>query len=146
MNRKVLISIIVATGAVLAAAGALYIYSEQPETPVTTTKPSDETATPPPVNISKERVAETTIVYTNDGFKPSTTTIKKGSAITVVNNSSVNVIFSSADHPTHEEQPELNMEMLRPNESGTITPIKVGTWGYHDHIDESKTGSIIVTE
>lgn len=142
MNKKILIGVIVAAGIILFATVA-YMMQRQ-EAPTVTSETDSPTATQ--TETSNKSTSTATITYTNDGFKPSTITVKKGTAITVVNNSAVDVMFSSADHPTHEEQTELNMKMLRPNESGTVTPTKVGTWGYHDHIDAAMTGSIIVTE
>jgi plastocyanin len=87
-----------------------------------------------------------TIVFTNDGFSPSTLTVKSGTVVTVKNESSNRVQFSSDDHPTHREDPEINMKTLAPGESGTFTATKVGTQGFHDHIDDSQVGTLIVTD
>jgi plastocyanin len=87
-----------------------------------------------------------TITYTDNGFEPSSTSVKKSTAITVKNASSRDIQLSSADHPSHTKQAELNMAVLAPGESGTITVTHVGTWGYHDHLDDSKTGVIVVEE
>ena len=38
------------------------------------------------------------------------------------------------------------MSVLAPGESGTFTAETVGTHGFHDHIDDSKTGTLVVTE
>lgn len=86
------------------------------------------------------------ITYTDNGFEPSEITVKKGSVVTIKNSSSKNVQFSSDDHPAHRDNTEMNLETLSPGESGSYTATTVGTWGYHDHIDESKTGTITVTE
>lgn len=87
-----------------------------------------------------------TITATNDGFTPNTVTIKKGQMIKIVNNSSSPIQFSSADHPTHRLDPELNMSELAPGESGTVMPENVGSHGYHDHLHAEHTGTIVVTE
>ena len=87
-----------------------------------------------------------TIVFTNDGFTPNKLTVKTGTVVTVKNESSNRVQFSSDDHPTHREDPEINMKTLAPGESGTFTAKTVGTHGFHDHIDDSKTGTLVVTE
>jgi plastocyanin len=100
----------------------------------------------PPVNDETGQETAATITATEDGFTPSTVTIKKGQSIKVVNNSSSSIEFSSADHPTHLQDPELNMSELNPGESGTITPDNVGTHGYHDHLHSTHTGKIVVTE
>lgn len=90
--------------------------------------------------------ANATITFTNDGFTPNKLTVKTGTVVTVKNQSSNRVQFSSDDHPTHREDPEINMKTLAPGESGTFTAKTVGTHGFHDHIDDSKTGTLVVTE
>lgn len=92
------------------------------------------------------KVASATITATDDGFTPSNVTVKKGQSVKVVNNSSSSIEFSSADHPTHLQDPELNMSTLKPGESGTVTPGSVGKHGFHDHLHADHTGSITVTE
>lgn len=107
-----------------------------------TTDSADSTATE-----STDGTAETaTITFTDNGFTPTTLTVKKGTVVTVVNTSSHSVQFSSDDHPTHREDPEINMETLAPGKSGTFTATTVGTHGFHDHIDDSKVGTLIVTD
>ena len=87
-----------------------------------------------------------TITFRDKGFEPSELTVKKGTVITVKNESSRNVQFSSDDHPAHRDNTEMNMDTLAPGESSSYTATVAGEWGYHDHIDESKTGTITVTE
>lgn len=88
--------------------------------------------------------SETTIRFTDEGFDKSEYTSKAGEAVTVKNESSVDVEFSSDDHPTHRENPELNMETLAPGESGTFTPPGAGTYAFHDHINDQYTGTLVV--
>lgn len=149
MNRNILIGGIAVVGIILLATWA-YIMS-QPATNTSTptsnqTSTTEAPAAQAPSTDTKEATSVATITYTNEGFSPSTTTVKKGATITVTNQSSADLMFSSADHPTHLLQPELNMGTLKPGESGTITVTKVGTWGYHDHLKASEQGTIIVTE
>lgn len=86
------------------------------------------------------------ITFTNSGFSPQDVSVKKGTKITVKNDSDSNVQFSSDDHPTHTKQTEMNLRTLQPGESASFTVTRVGTWGFHDHIDDSKTGTLTVTE
>ncbi|MDB5187232.1 MAG: hypothetical protein JWM07_704 [Candidatus Saccharibacteria bacterium] len=153
MDKKATIGIIAAICIILLGAWAYMMAQPAVEraaqTPaVDSNKTTAETSAP--AEESSQPTAETssaaTITYTDNGFTPNTLTVKKNSVITVTNKSSKNVMFSSADHPTHQEQPELNMNTLNPGESGTITITKAGIWGYHDHIDETMTGTITVTE
>lgn len=87
-----------------------------------------------------------TITFTDQGFTPREITVKKGTKITVVNSSNTDVQFSSDEHPTHRDNPEMNLKTLAPGESASYTAETVGTHPFHDHIDESKTGTVIVTE
>lgn len=143
-SRGLLIGIVIA---VLAVAGIIvFILSgQQAKAPTTnqtnttnTSNTSDEGAAAP-----SERM---TITYKDSGFEPASITVKKGTAITVKNESSHDVQFSSNDHPTHRLNPEMNLSVLSPGESASYTATKVGTWGYHDHLDTNKTGTVIVTE
>lgn len=93
-----------------------------------------------------ETGATATIIFNDDGFSPSTLTVAKGTKVTVTNKSSVPVQFSSGEHPTHLEDPEINMDELAPGESGSFTVSVVGTHEFHDHHDDTKTGTLIVTE
>jgi plastocyanin len=150
MNRNVLIGSIVAVAIILLGTWA-YIMSRpaaNTNTPTSdgTNTTSEAPTTQEPATDTKEVASAATITYTDEGFSPSATTVKKGATITVTNNSSADLMFSSADHPTHQLQPELNMDTLKPGESGTITVTKVGTWGYHDHLKAGEQGTIIVTE
>jgi S-adenosylmethionine:diacylglycerol 3-amino-3-carboxypropyl transferase len=56
----------------------------------------------------------------------------------------MNMQFSSANHPTHREDPEINMEMLAPGETGTFTPTTKGSHPFHDHINAQYTSTLVV--
>lgn len=147
-SKAVLIVIIVVV--IIAVAGvAALIFANPTKAPTTTQNQETSSNSDTDANSSgtTDETGETaTITFTNDGFTPSTLTVKKGTKVTVVNNSSDDVQFSSDDHPTHREDPEINMETLQPGESGSFTVSTVGTHGFHDHIDDSKTGTLVVTE
>lgn len=86
------------------------------------------------------------IIFTNNGFTPNVLTVKKGSLVTVKNESDKRVQFSSDSHPTHRLNTEMNLKVLRPGEAASFTASTVGEYGFHDHIDESMTGKLKVTE
>lgn len=86
-----------------------------------------------------------TIVFTDDGFAESTYTVSKGQDVTVENNSSMSLEFSSDDHPTHLDEPSLNTSRIEPGESTTFTaPSEAGEYGFHDHINDQFTGVLVV--
>lgn len=94
----------------------------------------------------KPSAASTTIEFTDNGFSPAMLTITKGTEVTVKNTASQPVQFSSDDHPTHRINQGMNLRVLEPGESASFMADKVGSWGFHDHIDASKTGTLTVTD
>jgi len=135
MNKKAIIAAVLI--AILAIGGIVYALTSNPNAPkIVDSEP----------NSAQTSGDNATITFTDDGFNPETLTVKKGTTVTVINNASRSVKFSSADHPTHRENPELNMETLEPGEQGTFTPTTIGTHGFHDHLDEDKVGTLIVIE
>ena len=101
-----------------------------------------------------------TVAYTDQGFSPASVTVAQGLAVTWVNQSSKDMWVASAMHPTHmvydgtalkehcAAGAEASFDACRafaPAESYTFTFDKAGTWKYHDHIDASKFGTVIVT-
>jgi plastocyanin len=139
MNNKTTLWIVVLLVVVAGVGAGVYFATK---TPAANTNQSTNT----PSNNNTDTTAAVTITATDDGFSPATVTLKKGQTIKVVNNASSPIQFSSADHPTHLQDPELNMATLSPGKSGTVTPETVGTHGYHDHLHPSHTGSMTVTE
>ena len=94
-----------------------------------------------------------TVTYTNNGFSPATITIKAGGTITFKNTSSRNMWPASGKHPTHTDYPTTGgcigstfdaCKAIAPGgEWSFVFDIK-GTWGYHDHVNPSSFGKIIV--
>ena len=146
MTKPVAITLtIVVIVLILVGLGAWWYLAAQPAAapaPISqtqTTQTQDE-ATP---ETTEEGI---TIVFTDDGFEEDSYTVKAGQTVTVKNNSSVEVEFSSDEHPTHTDNPELNMEDLQPGQEQTFTPNNPGTWGIHDHKHAQFTTSLTVTE
>ena len=88
-----------------------------------------------------------TITYSDTGFSPQSLTVKMGTPVTFINNSSGPMWVASAPHPQHTDYPEFNQ--LKSVEKGgeyTFTFDKVGTWKYHNHMNASSFGSVTVSE
>lgn len=85
------------------------------------------------------------ITRTADGFEPQTVTIHAGQAI-VFQNHSKNPIWPASDfHPTHTLYPEFDPKgPVAPGASWRFVFGKTGTWTYHDHLDETIKGTVIV--
>lgn len=112
--------------------------------------PSSDATTPQTSDTSNEQqpaeaeTLGTEIVFTNDGFNPRELSVAVGTVVTVRNESDTNVQFSSDDHPTHLENTGMNLSVLAPGQSATFTADRAGEWGFHDHLDDSKTGRLTV--
>lgn len=136
MNKKVLIVIIVAVVVIAAGLWVAFGYKQTASTPAV-----DQNST---ANKPAAEKADATITYTDNGFSPTTLTVKSGATINIVNNSSSPLEFSSGEHPTHLEDPELNMSTLQPGKSGSVKATKTGTVSFHNHLKASDTGTLTV--
>ena len=123
--------------------------------------PVDDVYNPPP---SQEPLVvppapANIIIFTDSGFSPNLLTIKLGETVTFKNESSKPTWPASAMHPTHKVYPGSDIEKCGTAEESKIFDAcrdipaggswsfgfdNVGTWGYHDHLDASKFGKIIV--
>ncbi len=144
MQKKL---IILSLGVLLIAAACNKSSTDQTNNNATTPPP---TATPPasnPPSVSPPVSTDVTITYTASGFTPSTLTIKKGTMVTFVNNSSNSFWPASAPHPSHTDYVGFDAKQaIVAGQTWSFTFDKVGTWKYHDHLSPTKTGTIIVTE
>lgn len=147
MNRTALGVIIAIILVVLVGGLVWYSMTQQTELP----QPNTATPTTSPRDTTTNTEGETdqdvsVITYTDNGFSPSTLTVKAGDTITIKNDAESPVQFSSDDHPTHREHPEINMQVLQPGGERQLTIAEPGTYMYHDHLDPNHTGTIIVTD
>lgn len=115
--------------------------SNQPRSASTNAPSAQDTS---PTIGGESQQAVTTITYSTEGFSPLTLTVNKGTAITIKNSSSSPLQFNSDPHPSHTNNPELNVGTIDAGQSKTFTVSTTGTWGYHNHLNPSQTGSIIV--
>ena len=78
-------------------------------------------------------------------FDPSTINVGRDDKVTWQNESSRNIWPASAFHPTHEIYPEFDAKRgIKPGESYSFVFDRFGSWRYHDHLNASKTGQVIV--
>lgn len=153
MNKKLVAVIVIALIVLLAVAG--YLWAQQPTTTTPASKPVPDTRnqttngnneTEAPTEQSTEGTEEVaaTIVYTNDGFSNPNITVKAGDTIRIQNDSDSTLSFNSDDHPTHTKQSELNVGEIEAGQSKTFMIDAKGTWGYHNHFNDSHMGKIVV--
>lgn len=101
----------------------------------------------------------TVVAYTNSGFSPSSVTINVGDTVRFVNESGRSFWPASAFHPTHTAYPgsdinkcdtgeALNIfdacEALASGASYSFAFTEKGSWNYHDHLNASRFGSVVV--
>ena len=107
----------------------------------------------------QESMSQNVITYTNAGYSPNTLTIKLGETVTWKNESPSGMWTASAMHPSHivyagtslqEHCPDTAGESFdactstQPGDSWSFTFNKKGTWKYHNHVNASHFGTIIV--
>ncbi|AKM77894.1 MAG: Plastocyanin [Candidatus Wolfebacteria bacterium GW2011_GWE1_48_7] len=87
------------------------------------------------------------ITYGDNGFSPKPITVTAGTNIVFMNESGADMWPASAPHPTHTDYPELDAKKpIKPLNSYAFVITRVGTWKYHNHLNPTHFGSIIVTE
>lgn len=92
-------------------------------------------------------IARTVVTYTDTGFAPLTVTVTKGTTVTFVNESNQGMWVASDVHPTHQLLPGFD-QLASVAGGGTYEYAftKVGTWRYHNHVNPTETGTVIVKE
>ncbi len=130
---------------VLALVGAWWFIMAQPGTSNKDSTPSTSRQSTETTTATTPTASGITIVFTDDGFEKQSYTVAAGQSVTVKNNSTIEVEFSSDDHPTHTDNSELNMDVLFPGKEQTFIPTKAGTWGIHNHKQPELTTTLVVT-
>ncbi len=116
-------------------------------TTTTTTVTETESKTPGTTDSSQMAKEEVAVKLTDKGFDPKTITIKVGTTVTWTNETDEQMWVASALHPTHLELP--GFDQLTSSGKGstyTYTFVKAGTWKYHNHVNASQFGVVVVTE
>ena len=160
MAKNILLAVVVL---VIVSAGWFYMKNKagvslNTPTPTVSSTPTplvspESTTTPSPV------VSKNIITYTDSGYTPNIITIKKGETVVWKNESSSPMWTASAMHPLHRAYPGTDIsacgtQTLMPmfdscvgvasGQSWSFTFNNVGTWGYHNHLNSSKFGKVIV--
>lgn len=114
----------------------------------TTSQPASTSTSPaqkqPVTSTPDTATVAGTISYNGSSFSPSSLTVKVGDTIKIANQSSTALSFNSNPHPVHTDEPELNVGAIDAGQSKTFKVTKLGSWGYHNHLNPSQTGTIVV--
>jgi plastocyanin len=130
---------------------AVFFFRTRGEVPLL--NPALPTPLPPPASPQSQPKIERVISYTDSGFSPSPLTLLRGEAVVFVNESSQNMWPASAMHPTHAVYPTVGgclgstfdaCRSLAPGEEWSFTFEIAGSWGYHNHVNPSHFGRIVV--
>lgn len=87
---------------------------------------------------------KSTVVLTKEGFSPKSITVKTGTEVVWLNNSGETATVNSSAHPTHLDYAPLNLGDFENGESLSLIFDTPGTYKYHNHLNASQTGEVIV--
>lgn len=91
--------------------------------------------------------ANHTVVLSSDGYTPRELTIQKGDVVTFSTTRGFEHWPASDVHPTHNQYAAFDPQRpLAAGETWSFQFAKTGTWAFHDHLNSTFTGDIIVTE
>ncbi|MFZ2049282.1 MAG: hypothetical protein WAV25_03245 [Minisyncoccia bacterium] len=138
MNKNIVIVI-----AVLVVAFFVWKYIPMGSKPITLPIETSNTET------DATTVSVTTNIVSYDGtsFTPATISIKQGDSVTFINNTEGKMSVASNPHPAHTDYPEFDQYKTssRGQKTFTFTFEKIGTWGYHNHLNATAGGTVVVT-
>lgn len=144
MNSKYLIGI-VAVAIIIVTAGLIFISGKKTQPTTTQTQPTTTQTQQTTVAPSTTEAKEYIISVLDTGFSPALVTIKPGDRVIWVNRTSgAAVTVNSADHPTHQVYPPLNLGEFKTNQSVQLVFNEVRAYKYHNHLNPSQTGIIVV--
>lgn len=104
------------------------------------------------------QTSQTEVHLTARGFSPATLTVKKGTTVTFINDTTESMWVGSDQHPSHTGYAGTSKNEHCPDTAGvafdqcavgnsySFTFNKVGTWGYHNHTNAGFKGAVTVTE
>jgi plastocyanin len=126
--------------------GAFFVSRNQttaPTVPTATENPSTSPASTD--SAALQTMNENVVTYSDSGFTPASINVKVGDTVTFKNDSSKSMWVASAPHPTHTGYSEFDAKKgYASGESYMFTFTKAGTWKYHDHLNPTMTGTVIV--
>jgi len=137
MNNRVLIAVI---AIIILLAGGFFLFNKNYSSTPQPNSLQNPQVSPAPTNTQ----ATSTVTYTAGGFSPTSLTVKAGTTVTWVNKSGSGFSLNSNPHPVHTDYPPLNIGAVGDGQSKSLTFDKPGTYGYHNHLNPSDRGEIVV--
>lgn len=131
--------------AIIVLGGWFLIRSQQTSTSTSSGLPPSSTESAAPSASEGATVQDkNTVEIAFNIFSPKDITIGVGESVTWQNLDAVDHTVNSAVHPTHLVYPPLNLGVIKPGESKSLTFPEAGTYKYHDHLNPSLVGSVTV--
>lgn len=143
-SKKSIVAVAVVIIVVVAGIVIWKMNSKQDRLPDMTPIASENSETP---SVQNENPAPKalTVLLTDEGFSPETMIITAGDTIIFINQSSGKMHVASDPHPFHTTYPEFNQKQsVDAGGTYSFTFTKVGTWGFHNHLNPSAQGTIVV--
>ncbi|MDE2025671.1 MAG: hypothetical protein KGJ07_04210 [Patescibacteria group bacterium] len=110
----------------------------------TTVFPTPSVSATTTATLSITPTAPSEVSLTATGFVPTTLIITKGTTVTWINKSGADATVNSNPHPTHTDYPPLNLGTFPNGGTLSLSFPTTGTYGYHNHLNPSQRGTIIV--
>ena len=132
---------------VLVMAGAVvgYALTHKTKAPGPAPIATEEISKPVTTSTTAETTTQTAVItYSDNGFNPAQITVKSGTTVTIKNTTSHTVQFDSDPHPAHTDNKDLNAGIVAAGKTDTFVAVNKGSFGYHNHLDDNETGTIIV--
>ena len=155
--------------ALLLIGGGAYVYMQNKQANQLSTSSNQATSTQQ-VSITASTTSHTIVSYDYQGFSPKSITVPLGTTVTFVNQSTKSMWVASDPHPIHTAYSGTSLSQHCPDttnssfdECAALAPSvvsasnpynapssfsftfnKEGTWKYHNHLDHSQTGTVIV--
>lgn len=120
--------------------GGVFLYAQPKGKSTNTPSTQQQVAPTTQVQMSTAEV----ITLTKDGFSPASLTVKVGTRVKWVNGSGELAALDSNPHPVHTSYPPLNFGAFSNGSSVELVFDKPGTYGYHNHLNPSQTGTVVV--
>lgn len=138
-------AIIAVLAVIVIAAGGYFVLHNKSSSTTSNSSPSAASSTAASSTPSSTQTAAVaTITYSGTGFSPSTTTVKSGDTVAIKNSSLQDMQMESNPHPLHTDDSDLNVGTVGSNQTVTFTVTKKGTFGFHNHLNPSDTGTITI--
>ncbi len=133
------------TGATLPGVGDINIIGEPTTSPIASPTAGASDSNHTGAATESPAVTGVKVSVDDNGFTPAAVTVPAGTTVTFVNDGQGAHWPASAVHPTHQLLPDFNARKgLATGETYSYTFTKVGTWTFHDHLNPTKTGQMVV--